>query len=1299
LNRKEYTWGEVNKRKINSDMTERNNELVTLYNDDTEIRYVYHISDIHIRNTQRHNEYKEVFKRTYEKIRKEATNDTNCLIVLTGDIMHLKTEMSPESIDISYTFFESLTKIAPVILIAGNHDCNLSNKDRMDALTPIVEKIGRFANLYYLKYSGIYRYNNIIFGVSSLLDGEFIYAKSINDKIIGKINQQNKYKIALYHGMLKGSKMDNGYVTKNDNLTIKYFEGYDYVMLGDLHTHQFVNSRKTMAYAGSLIQQTHGESLYNHGILKWDLLRKRISLITVDNDYGFCTVHIKDGKMVDTHIPKNPTIRFILENTDQLQYKNIENNLEKEYNICGSSQENIKYYDPSGHQKYYMDSISDELEETKINSFLKTKNIKKNDRSQIIRLHNNIEKRVLNDNKCENIHNNKWKILLLNFSNMMSFGTKNVIDFRNYNTNQIIGIFAPNHYGKSSILDIILFCIFDKCTRGERRDILNKNKSDMYCGLLLEIGNQKYLIEKKGRRTKMSVKIDIKFYRIMKDENGNKIKEDLSGVDKNDTNRNITKLLGSYEDYLTTCICIQQQGKHGNFIDMTQLQKKEYLSEILKLNIFDQCCTTAKDKLKSYAIKFKFLEKEINTISVKNVVSNIKKIKNKILKMNKMKQHINKNLKILNKSLQFIKMPELIMYNELSIYDLDTDKKIIKTMHDLLHKINKCNPSNLQKKISMNQKSILDLKKENNYDILISKSNAKLEKLYTKIVNIPEITTDLCELIRKQKKIQTEINTIDLSLASMKADRSNIQQNKISEIKKEISKLKKCIKHVSPESEMELQILTQKLKENQLQLFETSYNYLNNMTIDQNQRKELVIELRIKKTFAKHVNKTIDSLDLYTKKNTKEVMDLQYKWLEDYNQWKIHTVELINNDTSKLPSIEKVLKKSNKINKNIIDKSCDVLALHDNNITTNEISKLENRIDVIEQINKKINQKEMLNQKLEIINDNINNLELYNKHIISNDKLNDKIKKIKDEIKTLETNRLENKNTIRKIKSRIEKYNIQLSNSQIFKNHVQMLELYQIHYYEYIFKKKRYEKIVNEKNTLELELNNINNQINIMMSELTINKNIIKQFNKSQKKYEQIKNKVKLYETYSKVMDFNGIPYEILKTALPQIETKVNQILHNMVNFNVEFLFYDVTKIDGNTTKHLKTNIGTINIIICHPNEKPCSVQMASGFEKFIIGLAIRMALCSVSKNAKPNFFVIDEGWSCLDKENLSNIDTIMNYIKNQFEHVIIISHLEELKNQADYRIDIDKHNGFSRVDNQKKIIINKKKTPKYVQV
>jgi len=167
--------------------------FIKLYDDtESEIKYVYHLSDIHIRNNQRHLEYNEVFERTYKKIRSMIGNNSiSSLIVVTGDIVHAKTEMSPESISVVYYFFKNLSEIASVILIPGNHDCNLSNRNRMDALSPIVNDIGQLANLYYLKNTGIYQYQNILFGVTSIFDNMLVSADKIDKSIWKKMKHKN----------------------------------------------------------------------------------------------------------------------------------------------------------------------------------------------------------------------------------------------------------------------------------------------------------------------------------------------------------------------------------------------------------------------------------------------------------------------------------------------------------------------------------------------------------------------------------------------------------------------------------------------------------------------------------------------------------------------------------------------------------------------------------------------------------------------------------------------------------------------------------------------------------------------------------------------------------------------------------------------------------------------------------------------------------------------------------------------------------------------------------------------------
>ena len=111
----------------------------------TQVNKIYHISDIHIRNFKRHKEYRRVFHQLKDKI--ISSVDDKSLIVLTGDIVHSKTDVTPELVFEVQELLKSLANIAPVLLIPGNHDANLNNNHRMDALTPIVNALNH-KNLY-----------------------------------------------------------------------------------------------------------------------------------------------------------------------------------------------------------------------------------------------------------------------------------------------------------------------------------------------------------------------------------------------------------------------------------------------------------------------------------------------------------------------------------------------------------------------------------------------------------------------------------------------------------------------------------------------------------------------------------------------------------------------------------------------------------------------------------------------------------------------------------------------------------------------------------------------------------------------------------------------------------------------------------------------------------------------------------------------------------------------------------------------------------------------------------------------
>jgi DNA repair exonuclease SbcCD nuclease subunit len=211
--------------------------MINLRDTNVKIKKIIHIADVHIRLTKRHDEYIEIFNKFYASLKKLKKDS---ILFIGGDLFHSKTDLSPECIDIGSTFLKNCADILPTILIAGNHDALLSNKTRLDSITPIVNNLNH-SNLFYLKYSGLYKFENILFNNYSVFDDVDSYVKA------GDIDQNDligiDHTIALFHGPLNGAITDVGYKINNRILSYKLFDGHDIVLLGDIHKFQQVETQ------------------------------------------------------------------------------------------------------------------------------------------------------------------------------------------------------------------------------------------------------------------------------------------------------------------------------------------------------------------------------------------------------------------------------------------------------------------------------------------------------------------------------------------------------------------------------------------------------------------------------------------------------------------------------------------------------------------------------------------------------------------------------------------------------------------------------------------------------------------------------------------------------------------------------------------------------------------------------------------------------------------------------------------------------------------------------------------------
>ena len=191
---------------------------------------IAHIADVHVRNLSRHEEYRQVFTEFARQCKEQNIEH----VFVGGDTFHTKTAgMSPECITFMCWLLNLLASVTEVHLTLGNHDGNLVNLSRQDAITPIVSALQN-PRVHLYKQSGVYEFSpGYTWCIFSLFDEEgWINVKPVP----GKIN------IACFHGSVWGATTETDWLIE-EGLTVDSFKQFDFCFLGDIHKMQYLAAR------------------------------------------------------------------------------------------------------------------------------------------------------------------------------------------------------------------------------------------------------------------------------------------------------------------------------------------------------------------------------------------------------------------------------------------------------------------------------------------------------------------------------------------------------------------------------------------------------------------------------------------------------------------------------------------------------------------------------------------------------------------------------------------------------------------------------------------------------------------------------------------------------------------------------------------------------------------------------------------------------------------------------------------------------------------------------------------------
>lgn len=610
---------------------------------------IFHISDIHVYNYQRHEEYIEVFEKLYKIIEERMT--PNSIIFLGGDIVHSKTNMSPELFSVVSNLLSTLCNMLPTIVILGNHDLNLNNKTRLDALTPIINSLN-LPTLHFLNETNVYRYEQIAFSL--------LHVKDKIENVIPAKSFDAETKILMYHGPVKNSATAYGYLLEGNYLDVLDHADYDYILLGDIHKHQYLNLERTAAYPSSLIQQNFGEDL-THGIIEWDLNKKTSEFIKIASSHGYYTFKLKNDKVAEKipgDLPYNLNVAITAENCTQEFIDSFCLALEKKYNVLRIKKPKVtKFIIDNGKGEVSLDKeniIRDfEWRHSMLERYIQNELKQEYQADKFLDIHKTASLELDEPSEFIGV---TWKPLRFEFSNMFSYGEGNVFNLGELGG--LVGLFSPNASGKSTLLDAMTYCIFDKCSKtSSGAEVMNTSSDFFSCKLELSVAGESYFIERNGKKGKDGkVKVVVNFYK----EDGTS----LNGEQRYETNDSIRKYLGSYENFML--ITMYDQHNKSDFIDKTQKDKKDLLYKYFDIDIFEKLNDTSKEHLKQLKYEIENHQKQKYNESVMEYENSIVDIKSKLAQVENSLDLNRRNSDILTVQIAN-KRKELIPYPKQSI--------------------------------------------------------------------------------------------------------------------------------------------------------------------------------------------------------------------------------------------------------------------------------------------------------------------------------------------------------------------------------------------------------------------------------------------------------------------------------------------------------------------------------------------------------------------------------------------------------------------------------------------------------
>ena len=855
----------------------------------------------------------------------------------------------------------------------------------------------------------------------------------------------------------------------------------------------------------------------------------------------------------------------------------------------------------------------------------------------------------------------------LKLKNFLSYGEDvPSLDFTQFHVACLSG---ANGQGKSALLDAITWSVWGegrKASQERKADysLLRMGQEDMQVEFVFDLEGDRYRVIRTFSHVGKTSKAGLEFQ--VYNQKKNKYIS-LTCPSTRETQERIIKTLRlDYHTFINSAFILQ--GRTNEFSKKTARERKEVLSEILGLSHYDELADLAKSYLREINntimakdSKLEYIAQELAQVDfykgkIKELSENqsqiSEKIKEKEWQVNKLKERVSflqhkseeasGSMRRIEQLRQEIERGEREIEAKkgeiISCEEVISQKETIYTRFSDYQRITAENSEltlKLQKLRKVEEEKILIERKiedeRANLVIEVKNKQDRYKDLQAKAVQKEKNKAELLELEKKIKNIKT----LEKESEGVQ-ERGNKLNIKLSGIQNQIEGLEKDIKN--DEEKIHL------LKENpggECPLCETKLNVEKKGKIEANLDKEIKLKLA-----------GIEKLEGEKSELVIEKGKLSTRWLEIKESTKDKDIW-----QQKLNKVQLEYKES--------EQAAEMMA------------GLDNEIEMI-----------------------VKTMEMKDFAIKEHRELKEIEKQIKD-INYEEARHFQVGNEIQRLqnapveKAKLEEAEKKVDSLRVTLNEWQESSLQR----DLDFKdlEKKVEKIKTELEELPSFKESLVQKEQLLKADLALKEEILEERGGYQSKFEQClklekekkeideelkgsRQRKDIYEKLIVAFGKNGIQALIIENALPEIEEEANNLLAKLTS--------NGTQVSIESLKDLKSGKLKETLEIKISDELGTrDYELYSGGEAFRIDFSIRIALSKLlarRAGTRLRTLVIDEGFGTQDEEGLDNIIEAIQSISNDFDKILVITHLEALKDAFPVRIEVTK---IPEIGSQFKII------------